>query len=84
MDKETKETLKKTALGAEAKVIKSLLRWKYQRQGNRLPDERQLLDESHQITGRVNEVLTIRGKKAWTELKTAYAKGTTKQERPEE
>lgn len=74
MAEETKHNLKKIAEEAEMKVAKSVLRWKYKKEGKDVPPEYRLESESRQIAGRAHEVLVERGKNVFNELKKVYRK----------
>ena len=74
MAEETKHNLKKIAEEAEMKDAKSVLRWKYKKEGKDVPPEYRLESESRQIAGRAHEVLAKRGKTVFNELKKVYRK----------
>lgn len=75
MDEEIKSGLRKAVEYAEMSVTKSLLRWKYKKEGQHIPREDQLEKQSRHVAERAHEVITRRGKNVWKELKKAYAKG---------
>ena len=64
----------------ENKVAMSLLRWKYKREGKRLPRERDMERRSREITDRANEVISRSGRNIWKEIKKAYQKGVEKED----
>jgi len=74
MAEEMKYRLKKIAEEAEMKVAKSVLRWKYKKEGKDVPPEYRLESESRQVAGRAHEVLAERGRNVFNELKKAYKK----------
>ncbi len=82
MEEETKRNLKKIAEETEIKVTRSLLRWKYKKEGKTVRLDYQLEDESRQVASRLHQVIAKRGKNAWMEVKKAYFKGDKKREDP--
>jgi len=74
MVEETKHNLKKIAEEAEMKVAKSVLRWKYKKEGKDVPPEYRLESESRQVAGRAHEVMAKRGRNVFNELKKVYRK----------
>ena len=74
MAEETKHNLKKIAEEAEIKVTKSVLRWKYKKEGKDVPPEYRLESESRQVAGRAHEILAKRGRNVFNELKKVYRK----------
>jgi len=78
MEKETKNNLKKIAEEAEMRVARSILRWKYKKEGKQVPQDHQLENESRQIAGRAHQVVAKRGKNVFNELKKVYFKKDSK------
>ena len=74
MDQETRGNMKRIAQEAEIRVAKSILRWKYKKEGRHIPPQYRLENESRQIAGRAHEVLAERGKTVFNELKRVYRK----------
>jgi hypothetical protein len=74
MAKGTKNNLKKIAEEAEMKVARSVLRWKYKKEGRDVPPGYRLENESRQIADRAHEVLAKRGRNVFNELKKVYKK----------
>lgn len=74
MEKETKNNLKKIAEEAEMRVARSVLRWKYKKEGKQAPTDSQLENESRQVAGRAHQVIAERGKNVFNELKKVYKK----------
>ena len=82
MDEKIKKGLKKFAQEAEIGFTRSVLRWKYKKEGVVPPREELLEDQSRQVAAQAREVIARRGKGVWKELKKAYSKGRTRGERP--
>jgi hypothetical protein len=74
MEQETKNNLKKIAEEAEMRVARSVLRWKYKKEGKEVPLDSHLEDESRQVAGRAHQVIAKRGKNVFNELKKVYKK----------
>lgn len=81
MDEETKKSLKKVAKETEARLAKSLLAWKYRKEGKKIPDDQEIDFQSKLFTDQAHEIITRRGKKIWHEFKKAYHK-SRKEEDP--
>lgn len=80
MDEEIKKNLRKLARDTEAKVARSILRWKYKKEDKPIPREHQLEHESRQVATRAHEVIVKRGKNVWNELKKVYVKASKEKE----
>jgi hypothetical protein len=72
MDKDIKDDLKKLAKETEVKLTKSILRWRYKKEGKTMPDKETLEHKSRLITDRANMILAQRGKNIFDEFKKAY------------
>jgi hypothetical protein len=84
MDDEVKKNISKVIQLAEMGVSKSILRWKYKKEGRPVPLDHQLENESRKVAARAHEVLSERGKKVWKELRKVYLNAGRKKERPRE
>ena len=80
MDDRIKENLKKAVEQAETGIAKSILRWKFKREGKPTPSDHDLDNASRQVASRAHEVLARRGRNAIRELKKAYLKSSAKKE----
>ncbi|NNG07294.1 MAG: hypothetical protein HKM90_06125 [Desulfobacteraceae bacterium] len=74
MDEELKKGLKKMAKNAELKVAESLLRWKYKKEGKRVPDDESIGQQTRTITDQAHQIIAKRGKRFWKGFKEAYEK----------
>jgi len=72
MSEETKNNLKKMAEEAEMRIARSILRWKYRKEGKEAPMDDQLVKESRQVADRAHQVVVRRGKNVLDELKKVY------------
>ena len=68
MDEDIKKNLKKLAQKGEVKVTRSILRWKYKKEGQPKPVDHQLERRSEEIASQAHEVVSRRGRKVWDEL----------------
>ena len=80
MDEEIKKNVKKLARETEMKVARSILRWKYKKEGKPSPVEHQLENESRFVAEKAHQVIAKRGRNVLSELKKVYFKGDRKEE----
>ena len=74
MDENIKRGIKRLAENAEIGVARSILRWKYKKEGRDAPGDDELKDQSQRVAGKAHEIITERGRSVWNELKKVYAK----------
>lgn len=79
MEDNLKEKLKKAAQDAEVKAARSLLRWKYQKEGKTPPGESELEEQSRQVAGQARQVIARSSRTIWSELKKVYLDARSKQ-----
>jgi len=72
MDEDIKRGLKKMAKDTQVKVAESILRWKYKKEGKKVPDEEDIGRQSEELAHQAHEIVAKRGKKIWNEIKRAY------------
>jgi len=72
MDKDVKENVKNLMKATEMKLAKSILRWKYKKEGKEIPGDSDLQARSRMITEKANQVLSRSGKSLLKELKEIY------------
>jgi hypothetical protein len=72
MDKDIKDDLKKLAKDTEVKLTESILRWKYKKEGKKMPDKEVLEHNSRLVADKANSILSRRGKSILNEFKKAY------------
>ena len=70
MDEDIKKGLKKIARNAEERVAGTLLRWKFKKEGKKVPDDRDIEALSRDISDRANLILSKTGKTIWSEMKS--------------
>ena len=80
MDEQIRNNFKKALKHAEFKVTRSILRWKYEKEGKVLPHDQILENESRQVAARAHDVMARRGKSILSEIKEVYFKGRKKKE----
>ena len=78
MSKEIKKDIKKVAKEAETKVTEAILRFKYSSDGQKIPDKKNLEQQSKVITDQANKLLSKSGKSLWNEIKEIYHKKNTR------
>ncbi len=74
MDENIKKGIKRLAENAEIGVARSILRWKYKKEGRDAPGDDELKDQSRMVAEKAHDVIAERGKNVWHELKKVYAK----------
>jgi NADH:ubiquinone oxidoreductase subunit E len=84
MDEQIKKNVKKLARDAENKVARSILRWKYKKEGKPIPVEHQLENESRYVAEKAHQIIAKRGKTVLNELEKVYFKDDQKEEGPGE
>ena len=72
MDEDIKRGLKKIARNTETMLTESILRWKYKKDGKKIPNNRELELQSQLITDHAHKIISRRGKNIWNEFKKAY------------
>ena len=77
---EIKKNIKKLTEDAEVRVARSILRWKYRREGKPKPSNQQLENDSTQVARRAHKVIARRGRNVWNELKRVYLERSKEQE----
>ena len=75
MGNDVKKDLKKIAKDTQTSIVRSLLRWKYKRDGRSVPDDETLRMQSGRISRQANDIIVGRGKGVWNEVKKAYNEG---------
>lgn len=83
MDENIKKGMKRLAENAEIGVARSILRWKYKKEGRDAPGDDELKDQSRMVAGKAHDVIAERGRNVWNELKKVYAKTGAKEESDE-
>jgi hypothetical protein len=74
MNEKTKEGIKRMAEDAETGIARSILRWKYKKEGISPPGEDDLESQARRVTETARRVISERGENVWSELKKVYAK----------
>jgi len=74
MDKNTGNGWKKLVEDAEAGIAKTILRWKYKKEGRLTPAEEEMEVRSRVVADTAHDILAKSGKAAWNELKKVYVK----------
>jgi hypothetical protein len=78
MDQDIKKNIKKTVRNAEVGLAKSILRWKYKKEGRKVPNDQQMENHSRQIAGQAHHVIAKRSKNIWNGLKKVYVESEKK------
>ena len=79
MDDDIKKGIKKIARNTETMVAGSILRWRYKKEGKKIPDDKKMEQKSKEVAEQAHQIISRRGKNIWTELKNAYHKGRNRE-----
>lgn len=80
MDEDIKRGLKKIARNTETMLTGSVLRWKYKKEGKKIPTDQELEHQSQLIADQARKIISKRGKNIWNELKKAYKERQKKED----
>lgn len=80
MDEDIKRGLKRMAKNTEIKLTESILRWKYKKEGKKIPDDENISQQSKVVADQTHEIIAKRGKNIWSGLREAYHKGQKKED----
>ena len=80
MDDELKKNIKNVTETTEIKLAETILRWKYKKEGKKIPADQDLEGRSRLILEQAHKTISKRGKNIWNELKKAYQKKGAKEE----
>ena len=83
MDENIKKGIKRLAVNAEIGAARSILRWKYKKEGRDVLGDDEIKDQSRKVAGRAHEVIAERGRNIWDELKKVYAKTEVREDSDE-
>ena len=67
-----KKSLKKITKNAEKSIAKSIINWKFNKEGKTPPDEAQLEAISTTVTDEANEIISRKSKDIWHSIKKSY------------
>ena len=67
-----KKKLRRFAEDAEISAVRSLLKWKYKKDGKSVPSDAQIEQQSREAASLANDVIAKTGKTVWHDLKKVY------------
>ncbi len=73
MDEKSKKEIKKALDRAEQGLTRSIIRWKYRKEGKPLPRDDTIDDHSREVVDQAHGIIRKRGKAIWKELKKVYS-----------
>ena len=73
MDEEIKKGLRKIVRHTESKMAGSLLKWRYKKEGKKIPDEQDIEKQSRQVADQAHQIISKRGRNIWKEFTKAYS-----------
>jgi hypothetical protein len=74
MDGVMKNKLKRFATETEVGAVRSILKWKYEKTGRRVPSSAALEKQSRKAVFLANDIISTTGKTVWNDLKQVYGK----------
>ncbi len=80
MDEKTRQGIRRLAEDAETSIARSILRWKFKKEGVSPPGEDDLETQARRVTDTARGVIRERGKNIWNEFKKVYAKSAGREE----
>ena len=69
-----KNKLRRFAEGVEIGAVRSILKWKYKKEGKNVPSDVQLDQQSREAASLANDVIAKTSKTVWQDLKEVYGK----------
>ncbi len=72
MDEDMKKRFRRFAEEVEIGAVRSILKWKYKKEGKTTPSDVQLDQQSREAASLANDVITRTGKTVWHDLKGVY------------
>jgi hypothetical protein len=80
MDENIRNGIRRLAEDAETVIARSILRWKYKKEGVSPPGRDDLETQSREIADRARGVISERGLNIWNEFKKVYAQSVVKED----
>ncbi len=80
MDEKSKKEIKRVLGRAEQGITRSIIRWKYKKEGKPLPQDDSIDDHSREVVDQAHRIIAKRGKVIWKELKKVYSGEAGKKE----
>ncbi|RLF56079.1 MAG: hypothetical protein DRN37_08545 [Thermoplasmata archaeon] len=65
---------------AERGITRSVIRWKYRKEGRPLPSDESIEGHSRQVVDQAHNIIARRGRSVWNELRVVYARQNKKKE----
>jgi len=81
MEEQIKNGIKRLAEDAETGIARSILRWKYKKEGVPLPEEEDLQVQSRRIANEARGVISRGGRNILNEFKKVYGNSRGKEDR---
>ncbi len=80
MEEDIKKGLQKLVRHTESKVAGSLLKWRYKKEGKKIPDDGAIERQSRQVADQAHQIISRRGKNIWN----AFIKASAYREKKDE
>jgi hypothetical protein len=72
--KENRNEMRRALDRAERGITRSVIRWKYKKEGRPLPPDDALEGQSKQVVDQAHKIIARRGRSVWNELRNVYAR----------
>jgi len=80
MDEKIKKGIRRLAEDAEAGIARTVLRWKYKKEGVSPPGDDVLETRSRAVADQARHVISNRGKNVWNAFRKVYAQSGVKED----
>lgn len=80
MGKDNRNEIRRALDRAERGITRSVIRWKYKKEGRPLPPDDDLEGQSIQVVDQAHKIMARRGRSVWNELRNVYARQKEKKE----
>ena len=74
MGKNNRNEIRRALDRAERGITRSVIRWKYRKEGRPLPPDDALEGHSRQVVDQAHEIIARRGRSVWNEFRNVYAR----------
>jgi hypothetical protein len=80
MGKDNRNEIRRALDRAERGITRSVIRWKYKKEGRPVPPDDALEGQSIQVVDQAHKIIARRGRSVWNELRNVYARQKEKKE----
>jgi hypothetical protein len=80
MGEDARNEIRRVLDRAERGITRSVIRWKYRKEGRPVPPDDTLEGQSQEVVDQAHKIIARRSKSVWSELKSVYAKQKSNKE----